>query len=112
MKIDFNKYIKIILIVTASLTLIIILIALIISFAGRSAAKDAITESLPELNFQIPDKYKTLWENQWVPSIDQGPINWNWEKIQEFWVDTEKIGVTILEEQNDELIESSFFDFQ
>lgn len=109
---DFHLYRKTVFLATAAITVIVIIIGIVI-WASRTEETEAsrIPVQKQLLDFQFPDSYKNLWDNTWKPSIIP-EYDWNWDKIQDFWLDTEEIGVKILEVQNDDLLKETFESFR
>ncbi len=111
-KIDFHLYRKTVILATAVISVLIIIIGIVIWASGtRETSAATRPVSGTPLDFQFPDSHKNLWDNTWKPSISS-EFDWNWDKIQEFWLDTEEIGVKILEEQNDDLLKDAFDAFK
>ena len=111
-KIDFRQYARIVIIATLSISFIVIISGLLSYAVGRK--KDTVKETpvmRESLDFQFMDDNKKLWDNTWKKSVLENSV-WDWDRIQEFWLDTEEIGVTILEESNDALITDTFKSFR
>lgn len=111
-KIEFRLYTKYMIVGTVVVSLIIILIGLIsIAARPKSVLKPERSTNEELLNFQYPEGHKNLWDNRWISTIE-AIKSWDWKEIQKFWLDTEEIGVTLLEEENDTLIFELFENYK
>ena len=107
---------KIYLFIVGAVTLLALLITLVVMVPGYLQNNRAATvaEKLMEVEtdmtrFIIPESYKHLREDRWMPFRAQRN-RWSWEEIEPYWQDPEKLILKYLEGRNEDLIDEIFKD--